>query len=158
MSAENITIIPLFSGSSGNCVFIRFGDTRILVDIGRTTKQIVEALEQIGEDPTLIDAVLITHDHSDHICGLDVFVRKYGVHTYAASSTWSGIRFCQKKPHAELFDHVIEPWESFSVGSVEIMAFPTPHDAQGSCGYRLRRISVTSATMFAERLPEVKQY
>lgn len=143
MLDERIKIVPLFSGSSGNSVFLRFGRTRVLIDVGRSTKQIVAALEQIGEDPTQVDGVLITHDHSDHLSGLDVFVRKFGIHVYASEATWRGIHMSEAKPHAEALDHVIEPWRSFSIGEVEITPFPTPHDARGSLGYRLSALGKT---------------
>jgi phosphoribosyl 1,2-cyclic phosphodiesterase len=143
MLDEIIRIVPLFSGSSGNCVFLRFGHTRILIDVGRSAKQIVAALEQIGENPAHVDGILVTHDHSDHLSGLDVFVRKFGIHVYASTETWRGIHMCEAKPHAEALDHVIEPWRSFSIGEVEITPFPTPHDARGSLGYRLSALGKT---------------
>lgn len=148
MSSERITIVPLFSGSSGNSVFLRFGPTRLLIDVGRSTKQIVGALEQIGEDPRMIDAILITHDHFDHLSGLDVFVRKFGIHVYASEQSWKGIRSHEKKPHAPALDHFIEPWQCFSVGKADIVPFPTPHDAPGSVGYRINAFgkSVSVAT------------
>lgn len=143
MSSECVKIIPLYSGSSGNSIFIQFGKTRLLVDVGRSTKQIVEALEGIGEQPDWMDAILITHDHIDHLSGLDVFVRKYGIHTYATQGTWRGIRYNQKKPHSEVLDHIIEPLQSFFIGDIEVLPFPTPHDAEGSVGYRFRGLGKT---------------
>lgn len=143
MSPACVKITPLYSGSSGNSIFIQFGKTRLLVDIGRSAKQIVEALEGIGEHPEWIDAILITHDHVDHLSGLDVFVRKYGIHTYATRETWRGIRLNQKKPHSESLDHVIEPLERFSIGGIEVLPFPTPHDAKGSVGYRFLGLGKT---------------
>lgn len=131
-----IQMIPLYSGSSGNSIFLQFENIRILVDVGCTTKSIVTALEQVGEDPSQIDAILITHDHSDHMKGLDVFVRKYGNPIYATKLTWRGIHAAEKKPHAAELDNIIFAGESFFVGDVEIVPFSTPHDAQGSCGYR----------------------
>ena len=137
MTDEWIKIVPLFSGSSGNSVFLRFGNTRLLIDVGRSAKQIVGALEQIGENPNKLDGILITHDHTDHMSGLDVFIRKFAVGAYASEDTWRGIRRAEMKSHSEFLDHVIQPWESFSIGEVEITPFPTPHDAKGSLGYRL---------------------
>lgn len=143
MSIPPIKIVPLFSGSSGNSVWMRFGDTRILIDLGRTAKQISEAIEQIGDHPSRIDGIMITHDHTDHMSGLDVFVRKYGIHVYASEQTWNGLRMNERKPHSEVLDHVIEPWRSFRVGAVDIMPFPTPHDAKGSLGFRFSAFGKT---------------
>lgn len=129
-------MIPLYSGSSGNSIFVQFEGTRILVDVGCTTKSIVTALEQVGQSPQNLDAILITHDHSDHIKGLDVFVRKYGIHIYATERTWYGIRRSEKKPHASALDHIIDAGEPFYAGKVKILPFSTPHDADGSVGFR----------------------
>lgn len=131
-----IQMIPLYSGSSGNSIFLQFEGVRILVDVGCSTKSIVSALEQVGQNPTAIDAILITHDHSDHMKGLDVFVRKFGTPIYATVHTWRGIHGAEKKPHAQELDHTIVSGESFFVGQVEIIPFSTPHDAEGSCGFR----------------------
>lgn len=131
-----IQMIPLYSGSSGNSIFVQFEGVRILVDVGCTTKSIVTALEQVGQNPSAIDAVLITHDHSDHMKGLDVFVRKFGIPTYATELTWRGIHSSEKKPHAAELDHIIYSGESFFIGKVEVIPFATPHDAEGSCGFR----------------------
>ena len=143
-----IQMIPLYSGSSGNAAFVQFEGTRFLVDVGCTAKSIVSALEQVGQNPFSIDAILITHDHSDHIKGLDVFVRKYGIHIYATEHTWRGIHAWQTKPHPEELDHVILPGVTFSVSHVDILPFSTPHDAAGSVGFRFfcdgRSISVAT--------------
>jgi len=131
-----IQMIPLYSGSSGNAIFLQFENTRILVDVGCTTKSIVTALEQVGQNPAELDAILITHDHSDHMKGLDVFVRKFGIPIYTTKHTWRGIHAAEKKPHPCELDYIITPGEPFFVGSVEINPFATPHDAEGSVGFR----------------------
>ena len=154
-----IQMIPLYSGSSGNSVFIQFESTRILVDVGCTTKSIVTALEQVGQNPEHIDAVLVTHDHSDHMKGLDVFVRKYNVPVYATQFTWRGLHAAQKKPHAEELDHIITSGESFFIGAVEVVPFSTPHDAKGSCGFRFfyKGRSMAVATDLGYFSDEVKE-
>ena len=60
---------PLFSGSSGNALFVQYGGTRLLIDAGKSGKMIDEALDMIGVDPHTLDALLITHEHSAPICG-----------------------------------------------------------------------------------------
>ena len=131
-----IQMIPLYSGSSGNAIFVQFEGARFLVDIGCSTKSIVAALREIGQDPHTIDAILITHDHSDHIKGLDVFVRKYGIPAYATAKTWRGIHSSASKPHPADLDHIIDSGSSFRVLDVDVFAFSTPHDAEGSVGFR----------------------
>ena len=79
---------PLFSGSSGNALFCQYGNTRILIDAGRTGKQLDEALMSIGVDPSTLDALLITHEHSDHIDGAGVMARRHHIPVYATQETW----------------------------------------------------------------------
>ncbi len=160
MNAVNqcIQMIPLYSGSSGNSVFIQFDGIRILVDAGCTTKSIATALEKVGQNAADIDAVLITHDHSDHIKGLDVFVRKYGPRIYATKGSWRQIRYCEKKPHDLLLDYVIEAGEPFFVKDVKVLPFSTPHDADGSVGFRFfyKDSSISVATDLGHFSEEVK--
>lgn len=145
---NSIQMIPLYSGSSGNSIFVQFGSTRVLVDVGCSTKSVISALEQVGQNPAHLNAIFITHDHSDHIRGLDVFVRKFNIPVYATQSTWRGIHSAEKKPHAPELDHVVEPGQTFSIGRLEILPFATPHDAKGSVGYRFAssRASMAIAT------------
>ena len=134
-SSRPITITPLFSGSSGNAILVSTEDTRILVDAGMNCKKIVEALNMVRINPFDLNAILITHDHSDHISGLDVFTRKFSIPIYATRDTWTGIHRAEKKPHLPSLDYEIIPEQSFSIGNFDIIAFDTPHDATGSCGY-----------------------
>ncbi len=136
LNADSLQIMPLFSGSSGNAILIQNGKQNILVDAGQNCKKIVEALAKVQLLPEDLSAILITHDHSDHISGLDVFTRKYQVPIYATALTWRGIHAIERKPHAVELDHEIIPGETFNIEEVEVTAFDTPHDAQGSCGYR----------------------
>lgn len=136
MMPDSLHITPLFSGSSGNAILIRNQNQNILVDAGQNCKKIVEALASLNLTPAELSAILITHDHSDHISGLDVFTRKYQIPIYATALTWRGIHAAEKKPHASELDHEIIPGETFTIDGIDVMAFDTPHDAQGSCGYR----------------------
>ena len=131
-------LIPLFSGSSGNCTLIRARGANILIDAGRNCKTITEALRSVGTDPADIDAVLITHSHIDHVAGLDVFIRKYPSKLFATEGTFRGMSKRFTKPHDLTPDIVIEPGVKFIIeGGVEVEAGSTPHDAYGSCCYRI---------------------
>ncbi len=70
---------PLYSGSSGNALFVQAGNTRLLIDAGKSGKCIREALLSIGVDPATLNAILVTHEHSDHIAGVGVLCRKYHI-------------------------------------------------------------------------------
>ncbi|MCR5058411.1 MAG: MBL fold metallo-hydrolase [Clostridiales bacterium] len=133
--SQTITITPLFSGSSGNAILVSAADTLVLVDAGMNCKKIVEALNIVKINPFDLSAILITHDHSDHISGLDVFTRKFSIPIYATKDTWSGIHAAEKKPHLPSLDNEVIPEKEFKIGSLGITAFSTPHDTSGSCGY-----------------------
>jgi len=144
---KNIRLVPLFSGSSGNSTLLECEGTRILIDIGRTCKQISEALYAVGSEPTALDAIFITHDHSDHISGVDVFIRKYGIPVYATEGTWRGMHAVERKPHDITLDHVMEEGSEVTIGDVCVRSFATPHDAYGSCGYKFTSASGMSVAI-----------
>lgn len=123
-------LCSLYSGSSGNCIYIGDGHTNILVDIGVSTKKVVEALASIDVKPEEIDAVLITHEHSDHIGGLGVFLRKYGIPVYGTSKTLEAVANYKGlgKVDLSLF-HGISPEVSFAINDIYVKAISTWHDA-----------------------------
>ncbi len=157
MNTGSISITPLYSGSSGNAILVSTEDTKVLIDAGMSCKKLVEALNMVKTNPYDLDAVLITHDHSDHISALDVFTRKFSIPIFATQKTWHGIHAAEKKPHLPSLDHEIVPDQYIEIGGFRIVAFSTPHDAPGSCGYRLEtsRFTTAVATDIANMTPEV---
>lgn len=85
------TFCPLFSGSSGNAVYVRAGDTRLLIDAGLSGRTISEGLASIGVLPETLSGILVTHEHSDHIKGVGILSRKYHVPIYANDRTWQAM-------------------------------------------------------------------
>lgn len=160
MNQDTITITPLYSGSSGNATLVSTADTRILVDAGMSCKKLVEALMQVQVNPFDIDAILITHDHSDHISALDVFTRKFNLPIYATQGTWNGIHAAEKKPHSPSLDFEIVPDQETKIGNIHVTAFETPHDAKGSCGYRFEtgRNKAAIATDIGYMTPSIFEY
>ncbi len=127
----------LASGSSGNCIFAEHNGTRILIDAGISAKRIAEALQEIGVEPESIEAMLITHDHSDHIQGAAVFSRKYGTDIYATKGTLQYIcANCRAKPDNSR-QHYIDRTTPFEIGSIRIEPFAVLHDAIDPVGYAL---------------------
>ncbi len=157
MNTGSISITPLYSGSSGNAILVSSNETKILIDAGMSCKKLVENLTMVGTNPFDLNAVLITHDHSDHISALDVFSRKFSIPIYATRQTWRGIHAAERKPHSPAIDNEIIPDEAVEIGGIRVVAFSTPHDAEGSCGYRLEtsRFNVAVATDIAYMSPTV---
>jgi len=126
-------LITLFSSSSGNCTLLANDDTKILIDAGVSMSKISSALSDLHINPAEIDAVLVTHEHSDHISGLDVFCKKYSPCIYGNSLTLE--RTALNAPNTVYTSHPISEGNVFSVGSMKIKAFSTPHDSVASMGY-----------------------
>lgn len=115
----------LASGSSGNCSLIATERTRVLVDAGLSVKELTRRLALIGYQPEHIDAVVVTHEHSDHVAGLARLSRKFHVPVYA---TWLAA------PHLDFGDHrpaleIFQAGSRLPIGDLEIQTFTLPHDA-----------------------------
>ena len=128
-------MIPLCSGSSGNSILVRANGLNLLFDLGISCKRIVEALGKVGTDPQDIDAVFLSHAHSDHIAGADVFTRKYNKDIYATDDTMRGFLYMCKKEHDPFLDHVIDG--DIVIGDVTVKTCKTPHDTAGSVCFKV---------------------
>ncbi|MFZ5648307.1 MAG: MBL fold metallo-hydrolase [Bacillota bacterium] len=121
----------LASGSSGNSVFIDLGGVRLLVDAGISTRRIEKSLASIGAEAGQIHAVLITHEHSDHIKGLEVLARKYRIPVYARPGVWHAIGHRLNLPAGVQKDL----GKGLDIGGVRVEPFKTSHDAADPVGY-----------------------
>lgn len=129
-----MTVTTLASGSSGNCLLVSEGDTHLLVDAGISARRIGYALAKFGLGREDLTAVLITHEHSDHICGLATLTKNFSFPLYASGAT--GRQLCYRLAVAHrLCD--FEPGEGFTVGGLEVRSIPTSHDTAGSVGYAI---------------------
>lgn len=136
---------PLYSGSSGNALFVQYGGTRLLIDAGKSGKMIAEALDMIGVDPATLDGVLVTHEHSDHIAGVGVLARKYKLPVYATSATWDAMaEKVGRMP--EGCRRTFDTFSDFYLGEIGVVPFSIPHDAADPVGYRLWGGSISIAT------------
>ncbi len=120
----------LGSGSSGNSTVICGGETCILLDNGFTIRETVRRLEKIGLKPEDIKAIVVTHEHGDHLGGVGPFSRRYKTPVYMTHGTFGSGRD-KKIPNLHLF----HAHESFSIGDLDLEPFPTPHDAAESCQF-----------------------
>ena len=146
----------LGSGSSGNCAYVETAEARILVDAGFSPLQIRKRLASIGRTPENLSAILITHEHSDHIAGLLGLADKFGIPVYCNRDTqdatvWAFKTKWASKKHPALdgldgTEHLKAKinWQlfttgaGFEIGDVSIETFSIPHDAQDPVGYLLR--------------------
>jgi phosphoribosyl 1,2-cyclic phosphodiesterase len=131
-----ITVSVLGSGSRGNATFVKTESVRLLIDAGISRKEIAKRLESIGEDPDGIDAVLITHEHNDHACGLKTIVKELPVQVFM---TWGTIRALHAEEY-ELNGSSIVPLPAgvpFTINDAGILPFSVPHDAAEPVGFSI---------------------
>ena len=128
-------ISVLASSSSGNCALVATERTRLLVDAGLSRKETFERLESIGADPHSLSAILITHEHSDHIAGLQVIAKKLRIPVYLSRLTAPAIAWSEDyAPPLELF----AAGSAFTIGDIDVTSFTIPHDAQDPVGFSFR--------------------
>jgi phosphoribosyl 1,2-cyclic phosphodiesterase len=124
----------LASGSSGNCTFISSGRTRILVDAGLSRKEVARRLAAIGEDPKHLNAILISHEHTDHVSGLPLLAGGWKIPVYLTRDTAPAIDWGDYQAPTETF----QAGSRLSIGDLDIETFTVPHDAADPVGFALR--------------------
>lgn len=124
------------SGSKGNCSLYIAGNTRILIDFGVSVRKLKAALHTLSLTVDMLDGVLLTHEHTDHVKGLATFVKHHEIPVYATHGTAEAL--LDKNPAAAKLLRPYWSGETFTVGTVDVQSFPTPHDAAESVGYILR--------------------
>ncbi len=131
-------MMSIASGSSGNCIYIGSDTTHILVDAGTTKKRIEEGLKDLGLTGEDLSAILVTHEHSDHISGLGVMHRGYPTPIFSTGGTLEQVGRCKTlgRLSREVFREINED-EAFQIGDLEILPFRISHDAAQPVGYRI---------------------
>lgn len=122
----------LFSGSSGNAVFLAAGGTRLMVDAGVSTSRLRKAFEERGEELSALDGIFVTHSHTDHIAGLKVMLKSLPIPLYGSEETLSALANEDKIPPNAILRPIGKDEE---IGGMLVSRFATPHDAPGSSGY-----------------------
>ena len=127
------SLTMLGSGSAGNSALVATQHCRLLIDGGLSARQLVLRLETCGITPNELDGVLLTHEHGDHVCGLEVLCRKCEVPIYCNGQTAEAVRFCSLGAHRNW--RVFRTGSTFSIGDITVESFPVPHDAVEPVGY-----------------------
>lgn len=142
----------LSSGSKANCTLVESGTTRILIDCGLSARETVRRLCVLGVDPSTISAIIVTHEHRDHIYGIPVMSRRHNLPVYANRST---ARFLRHLHALEIF----KTGHTFSIGEMEISPFSIVHDASDPVGFciQARGIKFAQATDLGKVTPLVRE-
>ncbi len=148
----------LYSGSSGNSIFVGTENAKVLIDAGLPGKKIDEALISIGEVPSNIDGIFITHEHSDHVKGVGVLSRKYDIPIYANVHTWTAMEPIIGK----IKEHnikIMDKRTTVTIKDMDIKSFNIPHDAAGPVGYTInaKGIQGSVVTDMGTFTEEIKQ-
>lgn len=130
-------LCSIASGSSGNCIYTGSEKTHLLVDAGISAKRIEEGLRKLQIEGKDLQGVLITHEHSDHIQGVGVLARRYGLPIYATAGTIGRMKQMKSlgKVDTGLY-HMIKADQKFTIGDVEVEPFRISHDAAEPVAYR----------------------
>lgn len=133
-------ICTIASGSTGNCTLVADSGTVILIDAGISARRICSALGCLGYSPTQLSGILITHEHTDHICGLATLIKHYDIPIFAPRTVANNLRWSI----AGVDDFITElsAQREDSVGALRVLPFHTPHDTPESVGYRITGSSV----------------
>ena len=130
-----LTVHILASGSEGNCLLVSAGGTHLLVDAGISARRICGALQALALSPADISGVLLTHEHTDHICGVATLTKQHCLPLYASRGTAEAL--CRKCSGAADVLCVIPRTGAFDIRSAQITVFPTSHDAAESVDFRV---------------------
>jgi phosphoribosyl 1,2-cyclic phosphodiesterase len=123
----------LGSGSAGNSALVASDHCRLLVDGGLSARQLVLRLALCGVTPNELDGVLLTHEHGDHVCGLEVLCRKFQVPIYCNALTAEAVRFTSLGEHRNW--RIFRTGRAFAICDITIETFSVPHDAVEPVGF-----------------------
>ncbi|HLZ00252.1 MAG TPA: MBL fold metallo-hydrolase [Candidatus Angelobacter sp.] len=137
-----VRMTVLASGSHGNCTVLSSARASILVDAGLSCRETLKRMKQAGEDPHQLRAIVISHEHADHIAGLQVLARKLQIPVYMTEATYQSWRRSTKDKDggpAKLGRHEqFQSGHSFTVGDITVTPFTIPHDAADPVGFTFR--------------------
>lgn len=128
---REVKYCAIASGSNGNCYYIQKNKSAILIDVGINSKHVHLRFENLGLDPTVVKAIFITHEHTDHIKGLSVFAKKYQIPVYITKGSYEGSRL-HLPQHLV---HFIHPQSVTQIDEMTVYGIPKYHDAKEPCSF-----------------------
>ncbi len=142
-----LNFCSLYSGSSGNSLFVETQNTKLLIDAGVSSRKIENALQDIDVDPSSLDGILVTHEHTDHVQGLGTFSKKFDLPVFVNQETLDSMSK-QKDKIADKNIKIFHVNENFEIGDLKIHPFSIPHDAANPCGFNIfnnnKKISIAT--------------
>lgn len=133
---NDLSLCTLYSGSRGNCIYIRAGEDEILIDAGRSLRALTAGLCAVGSDLSRIRAIFITHEHSDHVSALETLCKRYTIPVHMTSGSADKLQNDTVYLRRNLVVH--PPLFSAAAGALRVSSFQTPHDSEMSVGYTVR--------------------
>ena len=137
----------LYSGSTGNSLFLQSDNSKVLIDSGVSAKKIIEALASFNVNVEDLDAIVVTHEHSDHIQSLGTLSKKYNIPVYATKETFDAM---PKQTEKIMCNNIncINTNEKFEINDLTFKPFSIPHDAANPCGFNIykdaKKISIAT--------------
>lgn len=144
-----LKFISFGSGSSGNCYLLKSDNTTIMLDSGVGVRTLKKYFHDYGLSLADVRAVLVTHDHADHVKSVGVVSNTVGIPVYATSKVHAGIQknYCVRKKVSQENIKTIEKEETFQVGDFSVTAFDVPHDSNDNVGYRIEYAGIVFSLM-----------
>ena len=133
---STVRVVNLSSGSDGNLTYLESKGAKILIDAGLSCREIETRLSLLGVLGSQIDAILITHEHSDHVRGVDIFASKFKTKVYAHLDNWSALeKKLQRVSNSQKFQFTSAP---FQINDLTITSFKVPHDSACCVGFSIQ--------------------
>ncbi len=142
LPAMAVSVTVLASGSKGNCTLVASSGARLLIDVGLSCRELLRRMVLCGQDPRSLDAILITHEHTDHISGLRVLARKLKIPVYITEPTYHAYQRCERDSAGNRVSlarlEIFSSGSTFQIGDITVTPFTIPHDAIDPVGFTLR--------------------
>ena len=129
-----IRLATLGSGSGGNATLVEGGGARVLIDAGFSCRRLVQRLRFVGLDPAAVDAILLTHEHGDHVAGAATFAASFGTPIYCTRGTAAAAGFTA----GGLTPVIVRDGGTFAIAGMQVLPFAVPHDVSARIERTLR--------------------